>query len=167
MQADKPASSTLTVIQFLDEALSRSSPCCGRQRFFPSNTFKAWLSKVDSARSCFRRRFSSSSCLRRLASLTSIPPYFLRQLKKVPLEMPFSRQRSAMGRPASASLRVAMICSSVNRLRFMASSIRLIPGRTAIQSGQVLRGQVTKYRAPLHRIKKERVARPFATIKIC
>jgi hypothetical protein len=38
------------------------------------------LSSIVSARSCFRRRFSSSSARSRLASETAIPPYFARHL---------------------------------------------------------------------------------------
>src|SRR5919107_2045933 len=69
-----------------------------------------------SARSCLRRRFSSSSALSRLASETAIPPYFARHLEKVADETPCRRQSSASFAPASYSLTIPMICSSVNRL---------------------------------------------------
>src|SRR5579864_2641500 len=47
-----------------------------RYQFFESTSFKARLSSVSSATTCFSFRFSSSNCLSRLASLLSIPPYF-------------------------------------------------------------------------------------------
>src|SRR5487761_1692315 len=52
------------------------SPRCRLQTFFPSRSLSAALSKSESANSRFRRRFSSSSALSRMASETSSPPYF-------------------------------------------------------------------------------------------
>src|SRR5207244_5402459 len=46
------------------------------QPFFRITAFSASLSRLRSATMCFRRRFSSSTCLSRCASLTSRPPYF-------------------------------------------------------------------------------------------
>ena len=46
----------------------------GRQNFFVMRSFSAALSSIASARSRFSLAFSSSSCLSRLASDTSIPP---------------------------------------------------------------------------------------------
>src|SRR5919205_4598376 len=94
----------------------RLPPCRRRHQFFASSPFRAWLSSMVSARSCFRQRFSSSSALSRLASETAIPPYFARHLSKVAGETPCRRQSSASFAPASYSLTISMICSSVNRL---------------------------------------------------
>src|SRR6187200_3446465 len=55
--------------------------------------------------------------------------------------MPCLRHTSAVGLPTSCSRRIAMICSSLNRLRFI---VRLLPGlRTLPKSGGVLGAQVT------------------------
>src|SRR5262249_25712154 len=56
----------------LDRAALRGGPSPS----FATPAFNAWMSSVCSATICFRRRFSSSSCLRRCISLSSIPPYF-------------------------------------------------------------------------------------------
>lgn len=45
-------------------------------QFFPSKSFKAATSSIDSAKSFFSRRFSSSSAFSFCASATSRPPYF-------------------------------------------------------------------------------------------
>lgn len=74
---------------------------------------------MDSANSFFSLAFSSSSALSRLASDTSIPPYLAFQLYRVASEMPCLRARSAVFAPASCSLSTPMICSSVNRARFI------------------------------------------------
>src|SRR6185312_12094101 len=50
----------------------------GLHHFFASTAFSAWLSSACSATIFFSRAFSSSSCRRRFASLTSIPPNFAR-----------------------------------------------------------------------------------------
>src|SRR5690606_3353451 len=75
-----------------------------------------------SASSFFSFAFSSSRAFRRLASDTSIPPYFAFQLYSVASETPCLRARSPAFAPASCSRRTAMICSSVNRFRFIRPS---------------------------------------------
>src|SRR5215468_3828113 len=91
----------------------------GPYHFFDSSSFKAALSSIDSAKSFFSRRFSSSSARSRLASETSRPPYLAFQLYSVASEIPCLRARSAVFAPASCSRRTAMICSSVNLPRFI------------------------------------------------
>src|SRR5439155_7494620 len=51
----------------------------GRHHFRWTAAFSIWLSSVRSATSVFSRRFSSSSARSFRASLTSRPPYLLRQ----------------------------------------------------------------------------------------
>ncbi|NIQ87293.1 MAG: AAA family ATPase [Acidobacteria bacterium] len=60
----------------LDEEAHQASPAPGLHHFFPKAAFSAWRSRLWSATSCFRHRFSSSSCRSLLASLTSMPLYF-------------------------------------------------------------------------------------------
>jgi hypothetical protein len=55
--------------------------------------------------------------------------------------MSWRRQRSAVFAPASPSLRIPMICSSVNRDRFMIRSLYEV--RTLTQTGRALQGRVT------------------------
>src|SRR6476646_6429521 len=50
-------------------------PARGLQGFFRSTSCNMCLSRVRSATNPFNRRFSSSSCLSRLSSLTPIPAY--------------------------------------------------------------------------------------------
>src|SRR6266702_92957 len=85
----------------------------GPYHFFDSSSFKAALSSIDSAKSFFSLRFSSSRARSRLASDTSRPPYLAFQLYSVASEIPCLRARSAVFAPASCSRRTAMICSSV------------------------------------------------------
>src|SRR5688500_7302037 len=94
----------------------RQPPRRRRHQFFASSPLSAWLSSMVSARSCLSRRFSSSSALSRLASETAIPPYLARHLQKVVGEMPCRRHNSASFAPASYSLTIPMIRSSVKRL---------------------------------------------------
>src|SRR6202047_1651952 len=90
------------------------------QTFFPSRSLSAALSSIDSASSLFKRRFSSSSALRRRASQTSRPPYFDFHLYSVALEIPWRRHTSSVFAPASCSRNTPMICSSLKRLPFIA-----------------------------------------------
>jgi hypothetical protein len=100
-----------------------------RHQFFASSPLSAWSSSMVSARSCFRRRFSSSSARSRLASETAIPPYFARHSSKVAGETLCRRQSSVSFAPLNScavqpySLAIPMICSSVNRL------VRICPPR--------------------------------------
>src|SRR5690606_3476709 len=55
--------------------LDDPAPRPGRHYFFPSRSFRTWRFSAWSATSRLSLRFSSSSCWRRRASLTSIPPY--------------------------------------------------------------------------------------------
>src|SRR5690242_1669971 len=52
-----------------------STPSRGRHQFFVAMSFKARLSNVKSATTCFSFRFSSSSWRSRRSWLTSSPPY--------------------------------------------------------------------------------------------
>jgi hypothetical protein len=88
----------------------------GPSHFFARSSFSAACSSVDSAESFFSLQFSSSSDRRRLASM---PPYLAFQLYSVAYEMPCLRARSAVFAPATCSRRTAMICSSVNLIRFI------------------------------------------------
>src|ERR1041385_9419177 len=66
----------------------------GPYHFFVSSSFSAAWSSIDSAKSFFSLRFSSSSARRRLASDTSMPPYLAFQLYSVASEIPCLRARS-------------------------------------------------------------------------
>ena len=98
----------------------------GPYHFFVRSSFKAATSSIDSASSFFSFRFSSSSAFSRLASDTSRPPYLAFQLYKVASETPCLRARSAVFAPASCYCRTAMICSSVNLIRFIRPSLLMI-----------------------------------------
>src|SRR6266576_2861489 len=105
----------------------------GPYHFFASSSRSAAASSICSARSFFSLAFSSSSCLRRLASQTSMPPYLAFQLYSVASETPCLRARSAVFAPASCSRKTPMICSSENRFRFI---VRLpCQGRTLTPRG--------------------------------
>ncbi len=67
----------------------------GPYHFFVRSSFSAAWSSIDSARSFFSFRFSSSNAFSRLASDTSMPPYLAFQLYSVASEMPCFRARSA------------------------------------------------------------------------
>src|ERR1035441_10079831 len=75
-EPDKTAAPRLAPAEFLNHDARRSPLRDGRHHFFPSTPLSAAISRACSATMCLRRRFSSSSCLSFLASLTSIPPYF-------------------------------------------------------------------------------------------
>jgi hypothetical protein len=91
----------------------------GRYHFFPRRSFSAALSSMLSASSFLNRAFSSSSAFRRRASLMSMPPYLAFHLQTLALLTPCLRHRSATGTTASCSFNIAMICSSVNLVRFV------------------------------------------------
>src|SRR3954470_22895699 len=99
----------------------------GPYHFFVRSSLSAAWSSIDSASSFFSLRFSSSSDRRRLASDTSMSPYLAFQLYSVASEMPCLRARSAVFAPASCSRSTAMICSSVNLLRFISPSFKQGP----------------------------------------
>src|SRR5205814_5095544 len=73
--AHEPTGSPFTQSMRLPNHAHHLAPVRGRQNFFATTVFKAWLSSVRSATTCFTRRFSSSSCRSRRASLISKPPY--------------------------------------------------------------------------------------------
>src|SRR6202795_2593247 len=112
----------------------------GPYHFFARSSRSAAASSICSASSFFSLAFSSSSCLRRLASETSRPPYLAFQLYSVASETPCLRARSAVFAPASCSRRTPMICSSVNLFRFIGPS--LLRGRTLNLRGGKTQGQV-------------------------
>ena len=58
--------------QFLYRSVALRRP----GQFFPSRSFSADTSSIDSASSFFNRRFSSSSVRKCAASDTVVPPYF-------------------------------------------------------------------------------------------
>src|SRR6266436_2216015 len=96
----------------------------GPYHFFARSSRSAAASSICSARSFFSLAFSSSSCFRRLASETSMPPYLAFQLYSVASETPCLRARSAVFAPASCSRSTPIICSSVNLARFICPSSR-------------------------------------------
>src|SRR5690606_17461232 len=89
---------------------------------FPSETcFSIWMSNAWSATICFRRLFSSSSSLSRLASSAFIPPYCFRQRRYVDSLSSRACSTTASSLPAlsiaSASRSFRTICSGVCRFR--------------------------------------------------
>src|SRR4051794_34253686 len=73
---EQPAGAPLREITLGHQAERGLAARCGRDQFFPKMSFSAATSSIDSARSFFRRRFSSSSVFSFCASETCIPPYF-------------------------------------------------------------------------------------------
>src|SRR5258708_35400387 len=71
----------------------------GPYHFFARSSRSAAASSICSANSFFSLAFSSSSCFRRLASETSMPPYLAFQLYSVASETPCLRARSAVFAP--------------------------------------------------------------------
>ena len=61
----------------------------------------------------------------RLASLTSIPPYFAFHRYRVPCDIPCFLNSSRIGSPVSASFSTPMICSSLNRFPRISVLLRL------------------------------------------
>src|SRR5690606_4027738 len=114
----------------------------GPYHFFARSSRSAAVSSICSASSFFSFAFSSSSAFSRFASDKSRPPYLAFQLYSVASEIPCLRARSPALAPASCSRRTAMICSSVNRLRFIRPSLRR--GRTLIAVGGKNQGQVSR-----------------------
>ena len=80
------------------------------------------LSRVKSATSVFKRRFSASSCCNRRISATPSPANVFFQREKVCSEIPVLRHTSPIGVPVSAWRNTNPICSSVYRFFFMAKS---------------------------------------------
>src|ERR1700760_4690697 len=111
----------------------------GPYHFFARSSRSAAASSICSAESFFSLAFSSSSCLSRLTSETSMPPYLAFQLYSVASETPCLRARSAVFAPASCSFNTPMICSSVNRARFISPSFK---GRTLNPRGGKSQWQV-------------------------
>src|ERR1700675_1835921 len=97
----------------------------GPYHFFARSSRSAAASSICSASSCFNLAFSSWSCLSRLASETSMPPYLAFQLYSVASETPCLRARSAVFHPP-----------------LLASSVRPSEGRTLTPRGGNLQGQV-------------------------
>src|SRR6266850_1300233 len=78
-QLDDAAGAALTDTEVRLEVTRSLAACGGRHHFFAFTAFSICTSSVRSATMCFSRRFSSSSAFSLRASLTSIPPYLLRQ----------------------------------------------------------------------------------------
>src|SRR5271157_5738867 len=116
MQSDQPAGASLRDHDFRAHHYHRLLPHLRAYHFFATTACNACLSNARSATRCFSRRFSSSRARNRRASLTCIPPYFAFQRYRLPCVMPCRRHNSPGSAPASDSLTMAMICSSLNRL---------------------------------------------------
>jgi hypothetical protein len=111
-----------TFSQAASDSRAKDLATPGRTIHFDNSSFNAALSSIDSAKSFFGLRLSSSSSRSRLASDTSRPPYLAFQLYSVASETPCLLARSAVFALASCSRRTAMICSSVNLTRFIGRS---------------------------------------------
>src|SRR5260370_6845747 len=94
----------------------------GPYHFFARTPGSPAASSICSANSFFSLTFSSSSCFRRLASETFIPPYLAFQLYSVASETPCLRARSAVFPPPPCSRNTPIICSSVNLAPFISPS---------------------------------------------
>src|SRR6185312_15419464 len=112
------------------------------QPFFRMTVFSAALSRLRSATNCFSCRFSSSRARNRLASLTSIPPYFDFQLYSVWSVTPISLASSFTGRPASICFTAPMIFSSLCFAFFIRKTPFSQFGAFQIMSGRDYREQV-------------------------
>src|SRR5262245_45539687 len=75
-ESDERAGPSLTPLELRLDRPHRGPLRHGRQAFFPTSSFRAWLSSVRSATRRLSRLFSCSSVRRRRASLTSRPAYF-------------------------------------------------------------------------------------------
>src|SRR5690606_2989845 len=79
-EADKPTGCTLTQSMLAHEVAYHLALACRLHHFFEMTSLSASTSSSFSARIRLSLLFSSSSSFMRLASLTSIPAYLLRQL---------------------------------------------------------------------------------------
>src|SRR6185312_12089171 len=118
------------------------------QPFFRMTVFSAALSRLRSATNCFNCLFSSSRARNRLASLTSIPPYFDFQLYSVWSVTPISLASSFTGRPDSICFTAPMIFSSLCFAFFIRKTPLSQFGAFQIMSGRDYREQV-RYRLHL------------------
>src|SRR5215203_2343404 len=107
--------------------LHHRPPRRGPHAFFRRRSFRIWLSRACSATSRLSRAFSSSKAFSRVASPRSSPPYFCFHRYKVCSLMPCWRQSAAVAAPASCSCSTPTICSCVNRLPRMLSSLGSTP----------------------------------------
>lgn len=69
----------------------------------------------------WRRAFSLSCVHNRRAADTSSPPSFGSHVQNVAELTPWRRQTSALGRPPSCSIKIAMVCSSLTLNRFVSA----------------------------------------------
>ena len=74
LQANQVAGPPLRVALLIDRPGHSTSPQAGRQKFFPSISFRVDASSIVSASNFLSLRFSSSSAFSLRASETSIPP---------------------------------------------------------------------------------------------
>src|SRR5207253_9192364 len=94
--------------------------------FFRENSLRPSMTSICSATRRLSLAFSPSSSFNRRASDTSIPPYLLRQRKNVCSVMLCLRAISRICAPeVSASRRIRMTCSSVNRF-FIGKSLSVV-----------------------------------------
>ena len=68
MESKKPTDATAADLKHPLEVIHGSSLRCGRYQFLELTSLSIWISSAWSATIRFSRRFSSSACLRRLAS---------------------------------------------------------------------------------------------------
>src|SRR5690606_36453715 len=106
-----------------DQHLDRVASFRRGHHFFRMISFIPSMTSICSATSRLSRAFSDSRSLSRRASGTSRPPNLLRQRKKVcSVRLCFLHRALIDMVPISASRRMPMICSSVNRF-FMELSL--------------------------------------------
>lgn len=107
--------------------------------------FQGTLSGIASARRRLSCAFSSSICVSRLASDSSIPPYLAFSFWNVARLNPSFRRRSDVGKPASRSLILPIIYASVKWFFLMLSAQSLV-GQTLDHSEGTSRAQVFSFR---------------------
>src|SRR5271165_5290620 len=73
----QPTGPSLAQLDFYLHHQHRLPPRLRAHHFFATTAFSARMSTACSATMCFSCRFSSSSCRKRFASLSSIPPNLL------------------------------------------------------------------------------------------
>ena len=98
------------------------------------------MSRLRSATSRFRFRFSSLSCFSRANSLELTPPYFFRHAYTVFALNPYFRASSATGTPASACFTAYTISLSLN-FDFLILVLLVQKANLTLRLGPVFRGR--------------------------
>lgn len=128
------------------QTLQRLAPTSRGTHFFAENSFKPSITSSCSATNRLSLAFSFSRTLSLRASGTSMPPYLLRQRKKVCSVMLLRRQTSRICTPGdSASRSIRITCSSVNRFFICKPPIKSYH-RTHSLFGRKFRTQVKNVR---------------------